>query len=163
MKLISEAVSDDALQGIGRLLSSNGSVEQLRDAPEDFSYNVVSSELGLCDALSAGRLDCQVRDLSLSKLERHMQTPEMLFAMEGDSVICVAPPQQPKDGTLKDVKAVRVVKGQALILDPGAWHWIPFPTGKQATCFLVVFRARTGADDLDFCDLAQPLTLELNQ
>lgn len=163
MKLVSELVSDKALQGIGRLLSLTRSLEQDLDSPEGFSYNVVSPELGLCNALSAGRLDCQVRDLSLSKLERHVQTPEMLFAMEGDSVICVAPPQEPKDGVLKGLKAVRVAKGQALILDHGAWHWIPFPTGKRATCFLVIFRAKTGADDLDFCDLAHPLTLELNQ
>ena len=163
MKLVSEVVSNKALQGIGRLLSSTESLEQSPDAPDGFSYIVVSPELGLCSALSAGRLDCRVRDLSLTKLERHVQTPEMLFAMEGDSVICVAPPQEPKDGVLTGLKAVRVAKGQALILDLGAWHWIPFPTRKQASCFLVVFRAETGADDLDFCDLAQPLTLELDQ
>lgn len=163
MKLVSEVVSNKALHGIGRLLSSTDSLDPNPDASEGFSCQVVSPELGLCNALNAGRLECQVRDLSVSKLERHVQTPEMLFAMEGDSVICVAPPQEAKDGTLQGLKAVRVAKGQALILDVGAWHWIPFPIGGQASCFLVVFRAKTVADDLDFCDLAQPLTIELDQ
>ncbi len=74
--------------------------------------------------------------------------------------MCIAPPQEPVGGTLKGIRAITVRKGQAFILETGAWHWIPFPLGKQPSRFLVVFRRKTGDEDLLFGTLAESVSIE---
>jgi hypothetical protein len=55
---------------------------------------------------------------------------------------------------------VRVRPGEGFILDPGAWHWIPFPVGRRRSRWLVVFKARTGQDDLQVMDLSEAITVK---
>ncbi len=152
-------LSDEALAGIGRVLSPAVPVGSRIAKGEGFSYDVVFNDIGLGASPSAGCLDCAVRPLWLEKMERHMKTVEFLSAVEGDSIVCVAPPQENASGSLSGIRAVRVRKGQAFVLDTGAWHWIPFPEGKKPSRFLVVFRSLTGSDDLVFCDLAKPVDI----
>jgi hypothetical protein len=53
-----------------------------------------------------------------------------------------------------------MLAGQSIILEVGAWHWIPFPTTSQTARFQVIFRSETGKDDLDFYDFPQPVDIE---
>ena len=161
MKLKAVELTSASLTGIGKALSPALAVGSRIVPGEGFSYDVIDGDLGLGASPSAGCLDCGVRSGRLEKMERHLKTPELLVAMEGDSVLCVAPPQEPKKGRLEGVRAIRVRKGQALVLDMGSWHWIPFPEGGRPSRFLVVFRSLTGADDLGFCDFAEPMEIEL--
>jgi ureidoglycolate hydrolase len=152
-------LSDEALAGIGRVLSPAVPVGTRIAKGEGFSYDVVFSDIGLGASPSAGCLDCAVRPMRLEKMERHLKTVELLSAVEGDSIVCVAPPQESSAGSLTGIKAIRVRKGQSFVLDTGAWHWIPFPEGKKPSRFLVVFRSLTGSDDLGFCDFAKPMDI----
>jgi hypothetical protein len=93
----------------------------------------------------------------LARLERHLRTREALIALEGEAVFCVAPPQEGSNGGLAGITAVRFCAGQALILETGAWQWIPFPVGEKAARFLVVLRSGTGRDGLYYHDFAQGL------
>lgn len=159
MRIRTVELSEAALEGIGRPLTGAAPIGAAIGAGGEFSYGVLAGDLGLGASPSAGCLDCAVRERRVAKLERHLKTPELLVAMEGDSVLCVAPPQEPSGGTLAGLAAVRVRKGQSLILETGAWHWIPFPEGNAPSRFLVVFRSKTGEDDLGFCELAEPVEL----
>jgi len=128
-------------------------------APEmgaEFAFEFAATDLKMPAGLCAGRLECSSRPMQLLKMERHLKTPELLSAVNGDAVIVVAPPQTPQDERLEGLRAILVRQGQAIVLSAGAWHWIPYPLGEKSALFLVVFRSETGRDDLDYCELAEP-------
>jgi ureidoglycolate hydrolase len=157
MELKAVELSPQALRGIGVII-----IPREWPAINDdsgFHYAETNGALGLESTLSSGSLDCAPRPKTLKKMERHLKTREMLVALKGESIVCLAPPQEPSGGSLQGITAVRVKAGDVFILETGAWHWIPFPVGTQAARFLVVFKARTGQDDLYFCDLAESRTV----
>lgn len=160
MKLEAIELSQAAIEGAGRLLTP--SEGKSPETGGEFSFGIVSPDLGMPASLCAGRLECVPRRMNLKRLERHLKTPEILSAVKGDSILCVAPAQEPRDGKLADLRALLVREGQSLILDTGTWHWIPFPVGGAEAGpgrFLVIFRAGTGDDDLDFCDLTESVDI----
>jgi len=144
--------TQEALEGIGVLVTPAAGNPP---APgEDFSWTTAVPDLGMPAGLCAGRLECRARPMRLAKMERHFRTPELLSAVDGDAVLCVAPPQEPGSGGLSGLRALILRKGQSVVLDAGTWHWIPYPTGTANVRFMVVFRAQTGDDDLDFFEPA---------
>jgi hypothetical protein len=143
-------LSESALQGIGRLVTPKP--WSTIPAGTDFLYSDTMSDLGLGGVLSSGFLLCAPRPMILNRMERHFNTKEMIVALEGDAIVCLAPPQEPSGGKLLGKRAVKVLAGEAFILDIGAWHWIPYPCGASPGKFLIVFKSMTGADDLHFCD-----------
>lgn len=158
MKLIAREACAETLEGVGILATPPAGREP--EGGAEFTFELAAAELGMPGELCAGRLSCAPRPMSVKKMEMHRKTPELLSAVDGDAVICIAPPQEPRGGRLEGIRALLVKRGQAIVLAPGAWHWIPFPTGGEAVRFLVVFRAMTGDDDLHYCDLAESVELE---
>jgi hypothetical protein len=166
MKLKVQNLSQATIEGAGILLSPQEGLSP--GVGSEFSFELVCPELGMPSSLCAGRLECAARPGILAKLERHLKTPEILTATKGDSILCVAPAQEAREGRLAGLRALYVREGQSLMLDTGAWHWIPFPAGGVAqregsgsTRFLVIFRAGTGDDDLGFCELAEKVEIEM--
>ncbi len=166
MKLVVQSLSQATIEGAGILLSPQEGRSPVDGS--EFSFGLVSSDLGMPASLCAGRLECAARPKILAKMERHLKTPEILTATKGDSILCVAPAQEPRAGRLEGLRALYVHEGQSLMLHTGAWHWIPFPAGaspigeeSESTRFLVIFRAGTGDDDLGFCDLAEKVDIEM--
>jgi hypothetical protein len=158
MKIKARDISAGELEGIGRLLFS-AAAPSLKPA-EECSFSIIAEDLGLTDPCCAGSMDCAPRPMLLTRMERHRKTPEILAAIDGDSVVCIAPAQDPVAGSLKGIRAVTVRKGQVFILETGAWHWIPYPLGARPARFLVVFRRRTGQEDLEFHELAQSVSID---
>jgi len=157
MKLQAIKLDGKSMAGIGTYITPSEGQRPATGA--EFSFGIVADDLGLSAPLCAGRLECAGRNMRVVKLERHLKTPEILSAVDGDSVICVAPPQEPVNGSLAGMKAILVKKGESIVLATGAWHWIPFPVGKESSLFLVVFRSGTGDDDLGFCELSEAVDL----
>ena len=158
MHLTIKDLTQEALAGIGWLLTEKH--ESQPDSDEGFSYRDVVGDLQLDAPLSSGLLECYPRKLCLDRMERHHKTREILVALEGEAAICLAPPQGKTSGSLDGVVALRMSAGQSIILEVGAWHWIPFPTTNQAARFQVIFRSATGKDDLDFFHFSQSLDIE---
>ena len=158
MQLIIKDLTQEALAGIGWFLTEKH--ESRPDSDEGFSYRNVVGDLELNTPLSSGLLECYPRKLRLDRMERHRQTREILVALEGEAAICLAPPQEKSSGSLDGVVALRMLAGQSIILEVGAWHWIPFPTTSQTARFQVIFRSETGNDDLDFYVFPQPVDIE---
>ncbi len=157
MKVTAVSLSEESLLGIGHVLTPRGVPSAKKG--EDFAYSDTNLDIGLEAPLSSGALLCLPRPAVLSRMERHMHSREMLVALEGDSVVFVAPPQESRDGTLRGVRALKMKSGQAFIMEKGAWHWIPFPEGKRPARCLVVFRSKTGTNDIQFQDLSEPCTV----
>ena len=157
MKVKAVELSDSALQGIGFVVTPRQ--RQVVAEGTDFLYADTQKDLGLEGPLSSGSLECAPRPMTVNRMERHLKTREMLVALDGDAVVCCAPPQEPSGNALRGVTALMVRSGEALVLETGAWHWIPFPRGRRTARFLVVFRSATGANDLHFCDFDEPCTV----
>jgi hypothetical protein len=141
-----------------------GTVPTPRERPvvpagTEFLYAETLHDLGLAGPLSSGSLECASRPMAVAKMECHVKTPELLVALDGDAIVCCAPPQAAGSGGLKGIVAVKMRAGEVLVMHTGTWHWIPFPTGKKTVRYLVVFRNQTGADDLNFCDLPEQVTV----
>ena len=155
MDLRIEDLSELALKGIGRMLTPE---RWLLPGPgEDYAYADTQGDLGLEPPLSSGVLDCAPRPKEVRRMERHLRTREILVALEGEAIVCVAPPQEGLGGGLAGVKALRVRCGQGFIMETKVWHWIPFPVGEAHARFLVVFRSGTGKDDLYFHDFSSAI------
>jgi hypothetical protein len=152
-------LSMESLKGIGHLLTP----EQWKAPGKgmEYTYTDIDADLGLPPPCSAGVLESVPRPMVLGRMERHLRTREALIALDGEAVLCVAPPQEGANGGLSGITAVRIRAGQALILETGAWHWIPFPVGDSTARFLVIFRSGTGKDDLYYQDLTRALPVRL--
>ncbi len=159
MILTAREAGPEGLAGVGLMATPSGGLEP--EAGNEFSFELVAGDLGMPAGLCAGRLNCASRPMRVGKLEMHTKTPELLSAVDGDVVICVAPPQVPVGGRLEGLRALVLRQGRSLVLATGAWHWIPFPLGSASVRLLVVFRSQTGEDDLHFCDLAEGADIEI--
>lgn len=159
MVLTAREAGPESLAGVGVMATPSAGLEP--EAGAEFSFELAERDLGMPAGLCAGRLNCASREMKVARLEMHTKTPELLSAVDGDVVICVAPPQEPAGGGLKGLRALVLRQGRALVLATGAWHWIPFPLGAAAVRLLVVFRSGTGDDDLHFCDLAEAAAIEV--
>ncbi len=147
-------LSDEALKGIGCTLTPR---QWAGPGPgESHTYVETNIDLKIEAPCSSGALECAPRPKTLARMERHLATREILIALEGESIVCVAPPQESRDGDLTGITAVRVRSGQGFIMEVGAWHWIPFPTGKTPARYMVIFRSGTGKSDLHFHDFKSP-------
>jgi len=91
-------------------------------------------------------------------MERHLDTGEILTSLRGDCILCAAPPGELKP---EKIRAFSLKEGQAVVLQPGAWHWIPFPVKKEGARILVIFQDRTGEDDLEIRELDRILNIEI--
>ena len=157
MEIRTVDLSEQALKGIGILLTPDKRV-----APEpgaEHSYFDTVEDLQLGAPCSAGVVECRPRPKTLLRLERHLHTREALVALEGEAIVCLAPPQQGSAAGLDGIVALKVKSGQAFILEVGAWHGSPFPVGRKAARLLVIFRSGTGRNDLEFHELPQGLVV----
>ena len=146
--------------GYARRILPSGCPEPEAGGP-DFTYHQVLSPDELGESAIMAELICRKRVPVLDRLERHLRTPEILAALDGDVIVCVAPPEvDPARCEPADIRALPLRQGQALWLDRGTWHWLPFPTRSARVTLLLLFREGTGDRDLEFRDLAQPIGLE---
>ena len=105
---------------------------------------------------SINYLTAKSRALCLKELERHTQTPEILVLLEGS---CFLPVASAGELASEKIRVFRMKPGDAVQLDAGTWHWIPFP--QQGTSrFMVIYKNGTAQNDLEIVPLAQEKIFE---
>jgi ureidoglycolate hydrolase len=117
---------------------------------KDFLFNITSSGLNLGNSSCTGLLTAFFREERVTQMERHLETEEILVALDGDSIVCLAPPGDLQSSA---VRAFSLPQGKAVVMGAGTWHWIPFPQNKSEARFLVIFKDQTGEDDLEIREL----------
>jgi hypothetical protein len=72
-------------------------------------------------------------ELICDRLYRHDTHTQVLLALNGPSVLAVAPADVDLDTDegLDTVRAFRLETLEALVLHRGTWHWGPFPLGAE--------------------------------
>jgi hypothetical protein len=103
------------------------------------------------------------RELATNQLEQHAMTQELLFAIDGDFIMPVAPIIQRNGESwpdLEKVVAIRVPMGQGVVFNDGIWHWAPFPL-KGKSSVIVGFEKDTADRDLVIRDLDSRIVMGL--
>jgi hypothetical protein len=160
MTTIRTSVLDQTGDGYVRLILPSGSPKPEAGGP-DYSYQQVLGTGELGESGIMAELVCRKRPLVLGTLERHLATPEILVALDGDVIVCAAAPLvDPARCQPADIRAFMLRQGQALWMDKGTWHWLPFPTQTAQVSLLLIFREGTGDRDIEFRELAQPIGIE---
>lgn len=139
-------LTENNIKGYGYLLHESGK-EPTFDS-EQFKFTGDVYKFTPEGEMSVGILVGKKREMKLECLERHMQTVEILIELENDAVIFLAKPSEQGD-EIKDIKAFYLREGQAVVLNKGTWHWVPYPFEKAECKTLVIFKAGTPANDCE--------------
>lgn len=112
------------------------------------------AEVEVGGAISLGVLTVKQRPLVCDMLERHIAGPEVLIPLDTCGMVMLLAPasdaSDPKAGPVVDeVKAFLLDGSKALILNPGIWHWVPYPMVATST-FAVVQVKGTYREDTGF-------------
>jgi ureidoglycolate hydrolase len=80
---------------------------------------------------AADEIEREGDELHCDRLYRHDTHTQVLLALNGPSVLAVAPADTDlsTDAGLDAVRAFRLEKLESIVLHRGTWHWGPFPLG----------------------------------
>ncbi len=92
------------------------------------------TEIGLCTVF-------RLPGHKVGWMERHHKTPEILVPIDAPFVLPVM-----RD---RAIRAFRVEVGEAVVLDPGAWHSACLPADKESATYFVIFRRGTPNTDVE--------------
>lgn len=152
-------LTNDNFKDYGYIISSSNSNPMADN--DEFLYLGKVSELNMSGNTSTGILIAHKREYLIKKLERHVNTPEILVALEGDSIICLAKPALEENDKVEGFKAFYIKQGDAFAMHAGTWHWIPIPVSAENSKFLVLFASGTEDNDLVVKDLEMGFKISL--
>jgi ureidoglycolate lyase len=102
-------------------------------------------------AWGIGYLDLRPTELQFDWAERHMRTPEAVFATAHDLLVYLGPPEHPEEpGRLPALERFRVFlvpAGSGIVMDRGVWHGAPL-TAAGPTPAVVLILEGTGRHDV---------------
>ncbi len=102
------------------------------------------------------------RDLSVAAMEQHRRSAELLFAIDDDFVMPVAPNIAGADTPdIARAFAIRVRRSEGVVFTPGTWHWVPYPVAKDESFALVGFAKDTPASDMNLFTIDPALRMQL--
>jgi len=111
------------------------------------------------DSISVGILQAKCRDFTVTKLEQHTRTAEMLVPLKGSSILVVGKKSLDKR-EIESMEAFYLGSNQVVILNVGILHFVPFPL-EDEVIYAVVFRSKTPDDDLEFIEFEEDIKLVL--
>lgn len=152
-------LTDESFKDYGHVIS-NGHGNPMGDN-EEFIYWGKLSQLKINGTASTGVLIGHKREPVIDKLERHVNTPEVLVALDGESVVCVAKPSPVGTDIIEGMQVFYVKQGEAFAMYEGTWHWIPIPVNSEDCKFLVVFASGTEENDLEVKDLSEEIKISI--
>jgi ureidoglycolate lyase len=165
MKLKAQPLSAEAFAPFGQVVSlpTTDPTASVEGGTLDYWADVVTiPDLG--GPIGAGYATVVKRPFVQTCAERHMHTPEFLQPAKGDMIVVVGPPLYPENPEqlppLELFAAFRVAEGQAVIVNPGVWHYAPFAIDNPIS-FTVLFKAGTSQDDVAFVDFSADGVLEI--
>ena len=141
-------LSEGAFAPFGTLLGQPACVPSLERGDITF-WNNTADLSGLRGSGVTGHLIAHRRELTLTRIERHLHTPEAFIATTGRSLLVVG---EPGEIDPEQLCAFEISAGQAVLLRPGTWHWAPYPLTEAAT-FLLILRAETSEHDIEMRDV----------
>lgn len=140
----------------GQLIDLQGNTAASFSA-DHFNYWKQLGILKDIDEVEVGLLKVKRHEMTCDRMERHEQTPELLIPITGSFIITVGMPAK----TIPDVaglSAFHVRSGQAILLKPDCWHWMPNPV-EEESAILIIFKNNTSQNDTIIEPLEKVCTL----
>jgi ureidoglycolate hydrolase len=129
---------------------------------DSFNFYGGIALMNIKDVFELGICTFKQRALETDQLEQHALSQEMLFAIDGDFIMPVAPIIQMNGQSWPDLDrlvAIRVRMGEGVVFNHGIWHWAPFPL-KETSSVIVGFEKDTADKDLVIRDLDGKIVME---
>ncbi len=106
-----------------------------------------------CDGpVQIGMYYSEKRSEAICQLERHKDTQELLFAVDGAFIVPAAISENGGcDLNPGDVNVFLVKQGEGILFNRGIWHTSPIPADESCTV-MVAFRYDTPNEDKELCD-----------
>lgn len=148
-----EKLGAAAFQTYGNVLSMDDSRKTMDE--DDYSWYPNMYHFTGKERLNI--LKCRERELTLSKIERHLYTKEIVIPFgTHDFVLVVAPAGD--EVIEEEIRAFKLSPGEGVILNEGIRHFLPYPIGGDSSC-LIIFEYLTEKNDLVFEDLSRTYNL----
>jgi len=97
--------------------------------------------------MSASTTFVEPKEFVVDTLEYHSRTPEILMMLDQDAIICIGPATAEKEPPMDQLEAFYIPKGVMVYLNPGVWHYAPFPLSDKPVHSLVLLPERTYVND----------------
>lgn len=152
-ELVVEELDNEAFSPYGAVIDPERAPPKMKEDIFTFWDNL--AVMNVQGNLTVALLEVYSREREFSKLERHVRTEEVFFALDGDVIVLVGAPTSPQTPPNPlTVRAFLLRAGKGVFLRPGTWHWIPWPW-KSRCKLLVLFRQGTVDYDLEIRDLKE--------
>jgi ureidoglycolate hydrolase len=123
--------------------------------PPDFESEEISfyGALGLFDTkvpIEFGICIYRKRPFAVEQLEQHARTQELLYAIDDDFIMPIAPNTKRGSTNVPDLEkliAVKIRRGEGVLFHRETWHSVPYPFIKESFA-LVGFAKDTAKEDL---------------
>jgi ureidoglycolate hydrolase len=152
-----QTIHDEAFSAFGQVLHETAAKPMMDTAEATYWGGI--AKFSSPQNLSSGYLKSRRTDPVVTQMEQHTKTGEILVAMKGDAVICMATPESEVGTDNVQLGAFLVREGEAIKMHVGTWHWLPMPVGCDEASYLVLFGDDTENSDLDVVELAEPVQI----
>ncbi len=150
-----EKLTDESFAPFGQVLTTEG--REFGGEEGLFRWYEKQASVDGAESVSINLLTAIERDFICKKFEAHTRTTETLLPLTGGLIVAGIPEGEV---TRERLRAFYVPVGIGVSWAVGAWHYAPFPIGKDATC-AIIFRHNTGVDDVVFAELPEEVGFEL--
>ncbi|MFO7929608.1 MAG: ureidoglycolate lyase [Candidatus Humimicrobiaceae bacterium] len=90
-----------------------------------------------------------------------MNCSETLMPVEGESIVVFALSGPDNLPDLSTAKAFYLNRSMMLNINPGVWHWIPFPLKDKADFMVILSKKAFDGKDIEVIDLKETLKISL--
>ncbi len=151
--LVPQELTDEAFAPYGAILDPDRATPKMKE--HEFTFWDSLAEMDIPGRTTVALLEVKAREAEFSNMERHTQTEEVFFALDGPVVAIVGAPTPGQDHPDPSmVRAFRLQTGKGVLLWQGTWHWLPYPLQGNAR-LLVIFRKGTADEDLYIRDMQE--------
>ena len=155
MKL--EVLTSESFADYGYLL--NGTKQEPDADTPSYTYYADIVKFHMDGGITAGVLEGKKREIELTCMERHKQTPEILIAIQADTVLFVGLSNN-HTSEITGIKAFLFKERDVIMMKEGTWHWVPFPTNMEKSITQVIYKNDTGKNDYQLETIAEPIRLD---
>jgi len=157
--------SQAAFEDFGKVLAIPSGMPTYSDQRLDWWSTIGVLEGSTVGDFEVSLLTCRKSDMTFNSLERHVQSPELLLALDDDIITAFAPARDLENPDakpmLEEVRAFKIPQNQGFLVEAGTWHLLPTCATKDECLMLVIFKRDTGPNDLAFGEIEGAESIQL--
>jgi len=143
-------LSKEAYQEFGQFVGLPTHTPTIQEDIVKYWANLAGFEIS--GTIDVGWVTMKKRPTTLTQLERHFETVEVVIPLDDTLILPVAVGRKPFDHQSQplseDVRGFYLRPGQMVTFSPGTWHFGGFPLNKPEASFLVFTRRGTADTDV---------------